>query len=130
MLTPDQFEVNKTWIAIRINEPYLLVQDIPYDIYILIDAASTFTFGHVVAKVADQAPVESEVEALFEKAWGFKKQWPKELIMPESSSAKDVFRNVAKKNGIDFNAVPLSELFPIVGELKESFADAFGAGKH
>ena len=39
MITPDQFHVNEAWIAVRIYEEFLLVQDEPYDIYVLMDAA-------------------------------------------------------------------------------------------
>ena len=40
MLTPDQFRVNEVWIALRVNEAFLFVKDEPYDIYVLMDAAS------------------------------------------------------------------------------------------
>jgi len=32
MIRPDQFSVNEAWIAVRINEEFLFVQDEPYDI--------------------------------------------------------------------------------------------------
>lgn len=44
MLTPDQFRVNEVWIAVRINEEFLMVDDEPYDMYVLMDAASTYVF--------------------------------------------------------------------------------------
>ena len=40
MLTPDQFEVNDAWIAVRINEEFLFVKEDPYDMFVLMDAAS------------------------------------------------------------------------------------------
>ena len=48
MLAPDQFRVNEAWIAIRVNETFLFVKDEPYDIYVLIDAASAYVLGHVL----------------------------------------------------------------------------------
>ena len=125
MLTSDQFRVNEAWIAIRINELFLFVWDEPYDIYVLMDAASTYVFGHVLSKMVDEAPQEGDVEALFREAWGAKRQWPEKLIMPEHSLAENVFRTLAEKNGFTFSTVPLSDLSPIVDPLKESFASAF-----
>ena len=123
MLTPDQFGVNEVWIAIRINESYLFVQDEPYNIYVLMDAASTYVFGHVLSKVGDEAPRGRDVETLFGKAWKAKSQWPEKLIVPEDDLAGSVvFRMQAEKDGLVFETVPLSELTPIVGPLKESFA--------
>jgi len=45
MLTPDQLLVNEAWIAVRVNEAFLFVKDEPYDIYVLMDAASAYVLG-------------------------------------------------------------------------------------
>lgn len=126
MLTPDQFKVNEAWIAIRANESFLFVQDEPYDIYVLMDAASAYVLGHVLAKVVEEVPHERDVEALFKEAWGAKRQWPEKLIVQEDDPAEDVFRMQAEENGLSFDTVPLSDLSPIVGPLKELFASDFG----
>jgi len=125
MLTPDQFKVNEAWIAVRINEEFLFVKDEPYDMYVLVDAASAYVLGHVLSKVVDESPHEKDVEALFRKAWEAKNQWAEKLIVTENSIAEDVFRTQAEKNGLSFKIVPLSDLEPIVGPLKESFASDF-----
>ncbi|MDI6792655.1 MAG: hypothetical protein QME81_07295 [bacterium] len=125
MLTPDQFRVNEVWIAIRVNEAFLFVMDEPCDIYVLMDAASAYVLGHVLSRVVDEAPPEKDVEALFKKAWGAKNQWAEQLIVTENSTAENVFRTQAEKNGLSVKIVPLSELEPIVGPLKESFASDF-----
>ena len=125
MLTPDQFRVNEVWIAVRVNEAFLFVKDEPYDIYVLIDAGSTYVFGHVLSLAVDEAPNEKDIEALFKKAWESKNQWAEQLIITESSTAENVFRTQAEKNGLSVTIVPLSELEPIVGPLKESFASDF-----
>ncbi|MEE9355559.1 MAG: hypothetical protein V3U75_08215 [Methylococcaceae bacterium] len=125
MLTPDQFRVNEVWIAVRVNEAFLFVKDEPYDIYVLMDAASAYVLGHVLSLVVDEAPDEKDVEALFRKAWEAKNQWAEKLIVTENSIAEDVFRTQAEKNGLSFKIVPLSDLEPIVGPLKESFASDF-----
>ena len=125
MLTPDQFRVNEAWIAIRVNERFLFVKDEPYDIYVLIDAGSTYVLGNVLSRVGDEAPQEKDVKALFKKAWKAKNQWAEQLIVTENSKADDVFIKQAKKIGLSVRLVPVSELEPIVGPIKESFASSF-----
>ena len=125
MLTPDQFRVNEVWIAVRVNEAFLFVKDEPYDIYVLMDAASAYVLGHVLSRVVDEAPHEKDVEALFRKAWEAKNQWAEKLIVTENCIAENVFRTQAEKNGLSVEIVPLSDLEPIVGPLKELFASDF-----
>ena len=124
MLRSNQFKVNELWIAIKLNQRSLLVQDEPYDIYVLMDAASTYVFGHLLSKVADENPEEGEVEALFKKAWETKRQWPEKLVVPERSLAQDVFSKQAEKHGIAFSTLRLADLTSIVGPVKKSFASA------
>ncbi len=109
----------------HLNLP-LTVKNEPYDIYVLMDAASAYVFGHVLSKVVDEAPQETDVDALFRKAWGAKSQWPEKLIVPEDFLADKVFRMQAQKHGISVNTVSLSDLSPIVGPLKELFESDFG----
>lgn len=125
MLTPDQFRVNETWIAIRVNEEFLFVKDDPYDVYMLIDAASAYALGHVLSRVVDEAPQEKDVANLFKKAWKAKNQWAKELIITSNLKAELVFKKQAEKNGLSVKVVSVSELEPIIGPLKESFASGF-----
>jgi hypothetical protein len=125
MLTPDQFRVNETWIAIRVNEEFLFVKDDPYDVYVLIDAASAYVLGHVLSRVVDEAPQEKDVADLFKKAWKAKNQWAKELIITSNLKAERVFKKQAEKNGLSVKVVSVSELEPIIGPLKESFASGF-----
>ena len=125
MLTPDQFRVNEVWIAVRVNEAFLFVKDEPFDIYVLMDAGSAYVLGHVLSRVVDEAPHEKDVEALFRKAWEAKNQWAERLIITENCIAENVFRIQAEKNGLSVEIVPLSDLEPIVGPLKELFASDF-----
>jgi len=125
MLYPDQFRVNEAWIAMRVNEAFLFVKDEPYDIYVLMDAASCYVLGHALSRVTDEAPNETDIENLFQNAWAVKRQWAEKLMLTENSIAADVFRKQAEKNGLSVIIVPLSDLEPIVGPLKESFASDF-----
>lgn len=125
MFTPDQFEVNEVWIAIRINEDFLFVKEDPYDMFVLMDAASAYVLGFVFSKVVAEAPTVKDVEELFNKAWGAKRQWAKKLIVTDESAASNVFIKEAEKNGIPFVIVPISDLSSIVEPLKESFEKDF-----
>lgn len=125
MLTPDHFRVNEAWVVVRVNESFLFVKDDPYDMYVLMDAYSSYVFGHVLLRVTDEAPDEKDVEALFERAWGAKKEWAEKLIMTEEYIVQDVFRKEAEKNNLAVSVIPLSELDPIVGPLKELFESSF-----
>ena len=125
MLAPDQFEVNEAWIAIRINEEFIFVQDEPHDIFVILDAASAFVLGFVLSSVVDESPNEQDVENLFNEAWETKQEWPKKLIVADDSIANDVFIRQAQRNGFEFDTVPGSCLAPIVGELKETFCRNF-----
>jgi len=125
-LDPNQFKVNEVWIAFRVNESFLSVQEEPYDIYVLMDAASAYVLGHLISRVVDEAPHEKDVSNLFNEAWGVKRQWPNKLIVPEDDPAGIVFQEQAEKNGLSFATVPLSDLSPVIGDLKELFASGFG----
>lgn len=74
MLTPDQFRVNESWIAVRSMKPSCFVKDETYDIYVLMDVAICYVLGHVLSRVTDEAPYEKDVQALFKKAWGAKER--------------------------------------------------------
>ena len=125
MLTPYQFEVNDAWIAVRINEEFLFVKEEPYDMFVLMDAASAYVLGFVFSRVVDEAPTVKDVEDLFRKAWAAKRQWARKLIVTDDSIASNVFIQEAEKHGIPFDIVPISDLSPIIGPLKESFVKDF-----
>ncbi len=94
MLTPDQFRVNEAWIVVRVNEDFLFVKDDPYDMYVLMDAASCYVLGHVLSRVTDEAPDEKQVEALFKEAWEAKEQWAEKLILIKNSIAENEGRTL------------------------------------
>jgi hypothetical protein len=124
MFTHGQYRVNEVWIAIKINIAFIFVMDEPYDIYVLLDAASEYIFGNVLSR-ADGVPPEKDVANLFKKAWETKHQWAEKLILTEKSMATDVFRTQAEINGISVNIGSSSDLEPIIGTLKKSFTSNF-----
>jgi len=121
MITPDEFRVNEAWIAARINDEFLYIGGEPYDIYCLVDAASCYVLGHVFSQVANEAPIEADVQDLFQAAWQAKSQWAEMLIITEDSPAEEVFLKQAKLNGMGVKKIPFDALEPILGPLKESF---------
>lgn len=125
MIRPDQFRVNEAWIAVRINEEFLFVQDEPYDIYLLMDTASCYIFGHILSHVVDEAPREKDVKELFQTAFRAKNQFADILILTGNSPADDVFRKEAEQNGLSVKIINESELELILGPLKETFASNF-----
>lgn len=125
MLSPSQFHVNEVWIFFRVNDQLLYVKKEPYDMYVLMDAASTYVFGHVISLVVDETPQQKDVEDLFKKAWEAKSQWPEKLIVTEDSIAGKTFIKQAEKNGLSTEIVPLSDLETIVSPIKESFVSDF-----
>ena len=125
MLTPDQFEVNEAWITIRVNEEFIFVKDDPYDIFVLMDAASAYVFGFVLSSVVDESLDQEEVANLFRQAWGTKQEWAGTLIVSDEINAGNVFISEGEKNGLEIRRVPASSLNSIVGPLKESFLQRF-----
>lgn len=125
MLTPDQFRVNEAWIAARINDEFLFVKEDPYDIYVLMDAASCYVLGHVLSRVVDEAPNDKDIHDLFNTAWQAKMQWAETLIITENSPADEIFSKHARQNGLSIKKVLISDLEPILGPLKELFASDF-----
>ena len=125
MITPEQFRVNEAWIAVKINEGFIFVENEPYDIYVLLDAASCYVFGHVMSKVVNEIPQEKDVEELFIVAFQAKQQWAETLITVEGSPSNSLFKKLAEQEGISVKTISAVELEPILGPLKESFASIF-----
>lgn len=123
MTKPSQLKKDEAWIAIRINDNFLIVNDDPYDVYVLLDAVSAHVYGHVLAKMSEGVPQESDVAQLFDKALKEQGKPPKKLIIPDKSKAGGVFRALAKKHNIPVEAIPLSALSPIIEPLIKSFAE-------
>ena len=121
----NQYKVNEIWVAVRINDSFLYVNDIPYDIFVLMDAVDAHVFGHILAKVSDGTPTLADVDTLLQKAWTYKNQWPEKLVIPENSPASAVFKQAADKNGLTIDSIPLSSLSPVIAPLIEKFADDY-----
>jgi hypothetical protein len=125
MLHPNQFKVNQAWISVRLNDELIYVQDEPYDMYVLLDAASTYIFGPVFCRTVDDGPALSDIEELFRKAASHKNQYPDELIVPDDFLPKKQFKTICDNLDISFREVPKADLGLIVDEIKDLFQDTF-----
>ncbi len=128
MITPDQFRINEAWIEVRVNEEFLFIQNEPYDIYVLMDAASCYVLGFVLSRVVDDPPLEKDVKELFHTAFESKNQWADFLILTGDSPADAIFRKEAEKNGLHVKNINESDLEITLGPLKKTFASDFSRG--
>jgi hypothetical protein len=124
-LTPDQFEVNEAWIVARMHT-VMFVKNEPADIYVLVDAASSYVLGHLVYLA--EAPSRQEFTDLFKQARKQSNGWPKRLLITSEDPGEDVLKAIAADLGIVPEVIPLPYLDPILGPLNESFA-RFRSGK-
>ena len=60
----DQFEPGEAWLVFRVD---CLVQDQPVDIYLLMDIASTYVFGNIIAQ--GEVPDVKEIAKLMRDAY-------------------------------------------------------------
>lgn len=120
-LQHGQFRVNEAWVACRLQS-LIMVGSAPVDLYVLMDAASGYIFGHLL--VLDEVPSPDETRALFEKAYAAKNQWPSKLIAPKLDPALPVFQDQADAGGFPMEVVPVTHLEELVRPIQESY-DAF-----
>ncbi len=125
MLHPNQFKVNQAWIAVRVNDSFLYVAGEPYDLYILVDAASAYVFGHLASKTVEDGPELPDIEGLFQQAGSLKNQYPIELIVPDNFIPKKQFKAICDIKGIGFREVPEGDLSLIIDDIKQSFEEFF-----
>lgn len=121
----NQFRVNEAWIACRLQTLDTVAGD-PVDIYILLDAASGYIFGHLL--VLDEIPSAPEAQALFAKAYEMKRQWPTKLIAAKLDPALKIFQAQADAAGFSLEVVPAPYLEDIVGPIQESYDTFTGKG--
>ena len=120
-LQHSQFRVNEAWIACRLQS-FDMVASAPVDLYVLIDAASSYIFGHLL--VLDEVPSPDETQALFAKAYSAKGEWPTKLIAPKLDPALPAFQEQADAGGFPMEVVPVTYLEEFVRPLQASY-DSF-----
>ena len=115
----DQFEPGEAWLVFRIDS---LVENQPVHIYCMMDVASTYVFGNILAP---ELPDAVEVSKLMQNAFNTKKRWPKKLFFPQQDSAEEIFRKYAEENRIPFEVTSLTNFENIIAPFKELFSQHF-----
>lgn len=130
MIHPLDYKVNQAWLSTRVNDTFLYVAGEPYDMYILVDVASCYVFGFVIAQTtADEGPDINDIDKMFNDAWSSKCQFPIEFYVEEDFFPKEEFKTVCQKYNITFKVFPKNSLSLVVNEIKESFEEHFNKGQ-
>lgn len=125
MIKRDHIKDNSVWIAVKISGSFMLINDTPYYVFVLMDAVSATVFGHVIVEAFGGLPDSGEVESLFRKAYKLTKKWPAKLIVADKSVVSELFKKEAEKNGVEIDTIPLKELSPIIAPFVEEFANRY-----
>ena len=125
MIKLDQYKENEIWVAVRISGSFMYINDVPYYVFVLLDAVNAHVFGHVLAEAFGGMPDEEDMEALFRSAYDHAKKWPRKLIVADKSKASDAFRIEAEKKRIIIDKTPLADISPIIEPLVKEFADTY-----
>lgn len=122
-MKPSDFEVNQAWIAFKINSRPLKTGEGDFNVFVIIDAASTFILGQAFAPAGEESPDESEVEPIFLEGWSHHQRWPERLILPGRHSPDNSFAKVATQHGITVVDMTEKELRPILSEPRKAFRE-------
>ncbi len=125
-MQPSDFEVNKTWLAYRINSAPINVDQKEIDLYVLQDAASMFLFGNAFSTVGSDSPEIKEVEKLLRSAHAKRDEWPSELLLPGNPGNDNSFAKAAHKHGVKVRGVPESQLSFYIKDTQEAYEDFLG----
>jgi hypothetical protein len=120
---PREFEVNRTWLAFRMNRLPVLVAEEELDIFVLQDAASMFIFGSAFASLGADCPPREEVSGLFQQAWSQTQLWPEELVLPGRPSPKNTFATLARSHGIAVRSVAEARMSFYIKDVQSSFEE-------
>ena len=122
-MKPSDFQVNRTWLAYRINQSPLHAEEQEIDLYVLQDAASMFLFGNVFAPHGAESPDLKDAHELMELAFAKKNEWPSELILPGRPARENSFAQVAKEHGVVVRSVAESQLSYFIKDVQESYEE-------
>jgi tetratricopeptide (TPR) repeat protein len=116
--TSDQFHPNEAWLVFRLQS-FMQVKGKPADVYILIDLASGFVFGHII--VMGELPDVIEVYRLMKDAYTKMNAWPEMLFCMSNDPVEELFRNYAAEKNIPFRTEPLDSFNEITAPVKQAF---------
>ena len=128
MLHPDQFRVNEAWIAFHMSEtPIHTLRDGDFLCIALMDAASCYIHGSVMAPVGTPEPSAAHVRGLFKKGWTANRRYPTALYLPDGRFPR-VFPTEGRRQGITVVVVQESELLTFIGEARQGFNEYMQGG--
>ena len=122
-LQPKDFQVNRTWLAYRVNRVPLITEGQEIDLYVLQDAASMYLFGNAFAPFGTDCPPLQDVENLLKSAYARKSEWPSELVLPGKPGLENSFSKAARSFGIVVRSVPESHLSFYINDTQEAYEE-------
>ena len=129
MFHPTQFKVNETWISFKLNDaPVVTDADGDFNIFALMDAASCFILGTGFVPADSKELSQMEAKRLLNSGHSHKKQYPKELIIPNNQVA-NILCKEAERCGISIVRVPEEQLQVLIGEAREGFQEHVSKGR-
>lgn len=129
MFHPNQFQVNETWIIFKLNSaPVVTDTDGDFNVFALMDAASCFILGTGFVPTDSKELSQMESKRLLNSGHSHKKQYPKELIIPNNSVA-NILNTEAERCGITVVRIPEEQLQVLIGEAREGFQEHVSKGR-
>ena len=129
MYEPNQFQVNETWIAFKLNNaPVSTNADGDFNVLALMDAASCFILGTEFVHAESLEPSQLESRRLLEAGQSHKQQYPKRIFIPTNQVAS-ILSTEAELQGITVVRIPEEQLLVFIGEARQGFQEHVSGGK-
>lgn len=131
MINPKNYQVNKTWIAFRINEkPLHTQQDGDFNCFVLMDAASCFVVSSAIVSSDETELSQTQCITMLKKGEILKNELPEELLVPNELCADKLVAE-AERQGIKVVRLPEAELnYYYIREARKSFDEQFGGSQN
>jgi len=129
VLHPNQFQVNETWIAFKLNDaPIETGADGDFNLIALMDAASCFILSSSLVPAGQAGPSKIESKRLLKQASAHKKNLPKTLYVPIELAAANLTVE-AEQQKIAVIGIPEGQLLVFIGDVREGFKERVGGGR-
>jgi len=122
------FEVNKAWIAFRLNDkPFHTERDGDFNFLALMDAASRFILGSVLIASIQLESTQLEAKRPLKEGQAHMRRWPKTLFVPSERTARFLVLE-AERHGIGVVRVEENQLLSFIAETQDGFRERIGGG--
>lgn len=115
---------NDAWIFHR--EEIETIQDGSCNVYVLIDAFSSFIFGQ---EISIDLPSSSKITKLLKKAHAKAGLWPNQILISKTDPIAEILQAISDDLRVPFEALPSKYLHPYLQHFKNSFKE-FKRGSH